>query len=317
MSKESTEEAIQDTSEEKELSTDRQLFPDLLPPLEEEKKEKKEEEKVIPDETAKTVETETKTEEPPEARPEPTETKYLSLEEFGNHVVKLKVGGEEQEVPFKDVIRGTQTDKYLTQKGQQLAEQFKQLEKAKDGLIDKSKGAEVKASPEDEYGTDLPEASSTEVMELKQQIAILTNNLSSITATLAPTVYEQEIKSIDAYLKSQGYDDFMEHRAEIESYFNTLTVEQRAVLTEGDVVNKYKDLKIAKMVKAQAEAAAKPVEERKAPTVVNINAGGGPPSGGDDYDAKYAKAMAKAQETQDFTEVLGLKGCLRGFKETN
>lgn len=307
MSNESTEEAIQDTSEEQEPSTDRQLFPDYFPSPEEKK-----EEEVIPDETAKTVEPETKTEEPPETKPEPTEIKYLSLEEFGDYKVKLKVGGEEQEVSLKDVIRGTQTDKYLTQRGQQLAEQFKQLEKAKDGLITQSK-TEVTAGTEDEYNTDPPETGSTEVVQLRQQVELLTNNLSSITATLAPTVYEQEIKSIDAYLKSQGYDDFMEHRPEIESYFNTLTVEQRAALTEGDVVNKYKDLKIAKMVKAQTDAAVKPVEERKAPTVININPGSGTPSGADEDDLKYAKALGRAQETgnnKDWSKVLALKGYL-------
>ena len=139
---------------------------------------------------------------------------------------------------------------------------------------------------------------------------MLKNNLSSISITLAPTVYEQQMKSIDAHLKSQGYDDFMEYRTEIETYLNTLTVEQRNVLIEGDVVNKYKDLKIAKMIKTQAEAATKPVEERPAPTVVNINSGTGRPSGADEDDAKYAKAMSKAQETGNFSEVLALKGYL-------
>ena len=101
-----------------------------------------------------------------------------------------------------------------------------------------------------------------------------------------------------------------QRKAEIETYFNTLTVEQRAALTEGDVVNKYKDLKIAKMVKTHAETASKPVEERPAPTVVNINPSGGRPSGADEDDAKYTKEFGRAQETGDWSKVLGLKGYL-------
>lgn len=312
---ESTEEkeAIQDTSEEeKEPTTSQNLFGNDYNLTVEEIENHKSDETNTPEETSEEVKPEPSTEEPPTTKPEPIETKYLSLEEFGNFMIKTKVDGEEQDVSVKDVLRGYQTNKYLTQRGQQIGEQFKQLEKAKDGLIDKSKTVEVKANPEDEYSLDPSpiETGSTEMAQLRQQVEMLNNNLQSVTATLAPTVYEQEMKAINAHLKSQGYDDFMDYRPEIESYFSTLTVEQRVALTEGDVVNKYKDLKIAKMLKTQTDAAVKPVEERIAPTVVNINAGSGRPSGADEDDAKYAKDFARAQETGDWTKVLAGKGYL-------
>lgn len=301
---ESTDEAIQDTSEEMEPTTTQQLFPDLAP-LEDATGEE-----VVPEKIVSPVEPEAKTEEPPATETKNEERKYLTLEELDGIFIKTKVDGEERDVEAKDVLRSYQTDRYLTQRGQQLAEEYKQLEKAKDGLITQSK-PEVTAGTEDEYVTDpLLETSTPEVAVLKQEVEMLKNNLSSISATMAPTVYEQSMKAIDAHLKGQGYDDFMEFRPGIESYFNTLTVEQRAALIEGDVINKYKDLKIAKMIKTQVETASKPAEERPAPTVVNINSGGGRPSGADEDDAKYAKALAKAQETGNFTEVLSMKGYL-------
>ena len=106
----------------------------------------------------------------------------------------------------------------------------------------------------DDHLESLP---SAEVVAIKQELDMLKNNLSSISATMAPTVYEQSMKAIDTHLKGQGYDDFMEFRPGIEAYFNTLTIEERSALIEGDVINKYKDLKIAKMLKAKADAAVR------------------------------------------------------------
>ena len=128
---------------------------------------------------------------------------------------------------------------------------------------------------------------------------------------MAPTVYEQNIKAIDTHLKTEGYDDFMDFRQEVENSFLSLPIEQQAAIGMGDMVNKYKDLKIAKMKQTSADAANKPVEERKAPTVVNINAGGGGrPSGADEDDAKYAKDFSRAQDTGDWSKVLEHKGYL-------
>lgn len=312
---ESTQEATQGTSEVEELSTGQKLFPDLLPSKENAVKEGEVVPETIPDEVAETVETDSKAEESSTEETKTEELIYLSLKDNGDDLVKLKVGDEEEDVKLKDVIRRAQTDKYLTQKAQQLAEKYKQLEKAKDGVIAKSKPAEVIAG-EDDYGDDSSSIteSNSEILELKKQIEALNTSFSNMSAIIAPTVHEQDMQAVDAYLKEQGHDDFMEYRKEIESYWLTLPIETQAALTARDAVDKYKDLKMAKMAKTlEDNSSPKPAENRPAPNVINIHSGSGPPSSNtdDEYEAKYAKTLQRCQDTGDWRPLFALKGIIK------
>jgi hypothetical protein len=256
-------------------------------------------------EVSENVETEPVAEEAP-TETETPEPEYLNPEDFENKSFKLNVGGEEVTVNVKDAIRRLQTDTYLTQQGQKLAEERRQLDALKNSVVDKS--AETK--PTDDLDYDYEETPTPKVSALEKQVAQMSETLGNIQQNMAPSVYEQNIRAIDAHLKTEGFDDFMEFKPEIEAHFLTFSVEDQARVGELDMVNEYKNRKIKKMRDIATNKSTEPVENRQAPAVVNILGGSGTPSSSDtDVDsAKYRKAFEKAQETGNWSEVFHIKG---------
>lgn len=260
-------------------------------------------------EVSEDVETESVTEETPD-KTETPEPEYLNPEDFGDKSFKLNVGGEEVTVNVKDALRRLQTDKYLTQEGQKLAEERRQLDTLKNSVVDKS--AETKS--EDDLGLDYEDESSKEVIALKKEMADMAAKLGSVQQSMAPTMHEQDMRMVDDYLKNESsdgeFDDFMLFRPEIESHFLTYSVEDQARIGLPDYVNEYKNRKMRKVLSKSQEKSTEPAEKREAPAVVNILGGGGTPSSSDTDadDAKYRKEFEKAQETGNWGPVFALKG---------
>lgn len=250
------------------------------------------------------IKTEPVTEEAP-TKTETPETEYLNPEDFGDKSFKLNVGGEEVTVNVKDAIRRLQTDKYNTQNAQKLAEERRQLDALKNSMVDKST-----EKTEESFDDSYEEAPAPKVSALEKQVADLTDQLGSIQQNMAPSVYEQNIRAIDAHLKTEGFEDFMEFRPEIEAHFLTFSVEDQARVGELDMINEYKNRKIQKMRDTATQKSTEPAENRQAPAVVNILGGSGTPSNADtDVDsAKYRKEFEKAQETGNWGPVFELKG---------
>lgn len=61
------------------------------------------------------------------AAPEPT---YFDSEQFSNHLVKLKVGGEDVELPLSEALKGAMRQQDYTRKTQELAEEKRKLHQA-------------------------------------------------------------------------------------------------------------------------------------------------------------------------------------------
>lgn len=59
---------------------------------------------------------------------------YLDPEQYGTHLVRVKVGGEDVELPFAEAIQGVMRQQDYTQKTQSLAEERRQLQQA-DALV--------------------------------------------------------------------------------------------------------------------------------------------------------------------------------------
>ena len=69
--------------------------------------------------------------EQPKETEKPSEPDYLEFEKLADRKIKAKIGGVEKEITVKDLLKGYQTDQYLTQKGQKIAEEFRQLQTVK------------------------------------------------------------------------------------------------------------------------------------------------------------------------------------------
>jgi regulator of replication initiation timing len=254
-------------------------------------------------EVSENVKTEPVTEEAP-TETETPEPEYLNPEDFENKSFKLNVGGEEVTVNVKDAIRRLQTDKYLTQEGQKLAEERRQLDALKNSVVDKS----TENTEEDPYNESYDETPTPKVSALEKQIAEMSKALGNIQQNMAPSVYENNIRAIDAHLKTEGFDDFMEFKPEIEAHFLTFSVEDQARIGELDMINEYKNRKIKKMRDVAVNKSREPAENRQAPLVQVIGGSGTPSSSNTDVDAaRYRKAFEKAQDSGNWSEVFRLK----------
>ncbi len=253
-------------------------------------------------EETETIETEPDTKEPVEET-KTDEVIYLNIEDDGDKMFKLKINGEESTITVKDALRRIQTDKHLTQEGQRLAEERRQLNELKNSVADES----AKPKPKEDWDTSYEDETvpNSDIADLKAQIATLTDAVGSVKQNLAPTVYEQNVKVIDNYLREQGYDDFMVYRPRVEEHFMTLSIEDQAKVSEVDLISKYKDLKIQDMAKNAEQKSTEPAENR--PAIVNVIGGSSTPSGADEDDLKYSKAFSLAQETGDWRPVYKLK----------
>ena len=63
-----------------------------------------------------------------EAEGTPTEVEYLDIDENADRMVRIKVDGEDVEVPFKEAIQGYQRQSDYTRKTQELATERQQVE---------------------------------------------------------------------------------------------------------------------------------------------------------------------------------------------
>ena len=157
-------------------------------------------------EETEAIETEPATEEPVEET-KTEEAEYLNIEELGDKMFKLKINGEESTITVKDALRRIQTDKHLTQEGQRLAEARRQFDELKNSVVDKSTEVKTETDP---YDTSYEDESTVnpDIADLKAQIATLTDAVGSVKQNLAPTVYEQNVKAIDTYLReSEGVEE--------------------------------------------------------------------------------------------------------------
>ena len=187
---ESTDKATE-TPEVQEPTTNQKLFGDMyqnngLPTVATEEPEVSED--VEPEPVAEETPDETKILEP----------EYLNPEDFGDKVFKLNVGGEEVTVNVKDAIRRLQTDKYLTQEGQKLAEERRQLDALKNSVVDKS----TETKPIDNLDLDYSDELTPNVSALEKQVAQMSEVIGNLQQNMAPSVYEQNIRAIDAHLKT-------------------------------------------------------------------------------------------------------------------
>lgn len=222
----------------------------------------------------------------------------------------VKVEGEEQKKTREEVLKGYQTDQYLTKKGQQIAEEKRVLEELKKEILEKNAVTQQPSEPEeeDEFYT---EYIAPHVTGLKSEIESLKATVSELTEVTRPTVYQTVVSQLDSELKGDGLTDFKEKLPLVEAALQALPENQFVAMNNKEGLKSiYKDLKLKELL-GQGKTVEK-VDERPAPNVESIVEGGNSTSSGtDDGLAKYQAAFKLAQETGDWTEVLEMKGLFR------
>lgn len=141
----------------------------------------------------------------PQAPPAAPEPQYLDIDQFGDHLVKVKIDGEEKELPFKQVREGLMMQEAFTRRTQSLAEERRKLQQA-DALVaalERDPAATI-AQLSEVYDLDPangfgPVERTPEEIQFRQQQAQLAAQQQQIT--------RQQIQNEIATLKSQ-YGDF-------------------------------------------------------------------------------------------------------------
>jgi len=234
------------------------------------------------------------------------EAEYLSAEDFGNRLIKIKVDGVELEIPFKDAIRRIQTDKHLTEKGQRLAEERKNLELLKQSITHPIQA--VNTEPESDDGI-YQEYVKPHLSKYENEIQGLKSELKSMEAVMQPIKYQNNLRAVAEVLKEEGYDDFLDFVPKIESKIYSMPLDKQMEYDNPVAfIGVYKDIKIQELrSQASVKADNKQVDARPKPKITNIEGGSNAPSGADDFASQYQTAFKQAQATGDFTEVLRLK----------
>lgn len=300
--------------ESNQNGTTGKLFPDFVKTAEPKVKAQPVETKENEEKPKESEATETK----PKVETEP-EPEYLTLEAFADKKVKVKIDGEEKEITYRDLIKGYQTDQYLTRKGQRVAEEYRQLQTAK--AVPKeipSKNLSTATQPEEdefyrEYIKPHVVRQSAEMEALRSELKTELVRLQGVTG---PIQYQNNVKKVAADMKTDGYDDFLKYVPEIENRILNMPVEQQATFdTDWGYKSIYKDMKLAEFRAAMSKPASKPivtvpVEGRPVPKLVTIEGGGGGSAAIDDSASQYEATFKNAKLTGDFTEVLRLKGAI-------
>lgn len=231
--------------------------------------------------------------------PEPSsDSEYLLMEALGDKKVKVKIGGEEKDITLRDLQKGYQTDQYLTQKGQRLAEEYKALQATK-AKPEPSRvmPLETKATePDDEFYREYIKPSVDRQMS---EIDVLKQELNRLKAVTGPLEYQSNLAKVASAMKEQGYDDFLKYESEIRQKIYAMPVEQQVAFdTDAGFISIYKDIKLAEYKQAiSQQSGTKLPDQRPTPKIVNIEGGGGSPSGTDDSMSKLNMARKKAQES--------------------
>jgi hypothetical protein len=232
----------------------------------------------------------------------------LDPDQFGSKKVKVKVDGVEMEVTFKELLKGFQLERHLTQKGQALGEKERTLREWEQTLMDKVT-TPMQASPADD---PLLEVVDPYVKPLKQEIEDLKKVVKELKGTTQPIEYQQNLKRVDSHLRKSGYDDFMSYVPEIEQAILAMPIEEQVEYDNPQAfMNLYKDFKIRDL-KTAPKQRANP-DERPKPKVsrIDVESGSGSDAVSDDIGVKDKALFDRAVETgktEDWMAVLSFRG---------
>lgn len=238
----------------------------------------------------------------------PPDSKYLDIQKFGDAIIKTKVDGVELDVPVKDVVKAYQTDRYLTQKGQKIAEEARRIA-TKEKEQTTNLLPEEKIIEEDALYTEIvkphTEQLSKQILSLSDEIKQMRENEKILAMELAPIRYEKAMSAIDSQLKKEGLTDFRQKLPEIERIMLSMPPEKMVEFDNpAGFENLYKRLKLSEMVQKEKTSVIPPVLPKKeAQNIVPVESSSSP-SNADTSGNDRTKEFAKAKKTGDWTNFM-------------
>lgn len=234
--------------------------------------------------------------------PKALEPDYLDIEAFGTKKVKVKVDGQEAEVLLSDVVRGYQTDRHLTQKGQKLAEERKKWEQERTAAAP-PKPAEpaVNKSGDESVDPELQKVLEPFLKPLQEEITYWKKELEKLQPALQPIQLEQNLDKEDNYWTKRGVPGF-------KDAFKSGELKKLAIELKPDAFWEYDNpegvkelftIYMARQAKAKATPQgtpqpAKPEDKGKtAPEVPDVEPGSGAPSVSEDANSELNEALKR------------------------
>lgn len=223
---------------------------------------------------------------------------------------KAVIGGQEQVVPVEELVKGYQTDQYLSQKANKLYEERKALAEERQQL-------EQLRSRQTQDPYQEPERYQDEaVVAMERRLARMEQSIGQIAQGTQQAVYESNQKRLSEELKREGFEDFNEYLPKMKDYVSNLK-EDRMVMfydtPEGGkaLYHQLKNKELMERMKAlEAGNAPQPVRR---PPIVRIDAGSSQGSQVDVSSIKLREALKQAVSSQhpdDWNNYLRLKGVL-------
>lgn len=226
---------------------------------------------------------------------------FLNLDEIGDRKLKTKIDGKEGEITVKEALKGYQTDKSLSQKGQELGAQRQALT-AQQTQIEEGL-AQIKAfqgQPQapmasvPEYNPEnLDDDTKAVFASLTSQIQAQNDTITNLANSMQGVQLEQQYKQIDSMLRAEDpiFNDFMSKIGEVESAIMNMSPEMQVQYgTPVGYKDVYKSIKIKEI-----QASPSQTNEVK---VTPIESGGGVATGAEAAsNSAYQNQMAKLKDS--------------------
>ena len=245
---------------------------------------------------------------PVEAQPSLTDD-YLDIEAVKGKKVKLKVDGQEMEVPFEELVKNHQTWQHLSRVGRVVGEQRKSL------VEERAELERLRRSQQTENGNDLELLNDTppnsEVVELKAELA-------SLRSAIQPTLVQMTLERADSDLKHRGLNDFKSYVPKIREFILANVPAERQGMYDNieTFVSMYQEMKLDDMVRSSSTPTppvkplattpkiVPPIESASAPTNVKATS-----QLKKDYEAAYNRAQ-ESGDVRLWGEAIRLKEML-------
>ena len=243
-----------------------------------------------------------------EAQP-PQADDYLDIEAVKGKKVKLKVDGQEMEVPFEELVKNHQTWQHLSRVGRVVGEQRKSL------VEERAELERLRRSQQTENGNDLELLNDTppnsEVVELKAELA-------SLRSAIQPTLVQMTLERADSDLKHRGLNDFKSYVPKIREFILANVPAERQGMYDNieTFVSMYQEMKLDDMVRSSSTPTppvkplattpkiVPPIESASAPTNVQATS-----QLKKDYEAAYNRAQ-ESGDVRLWGEAIRLKEML-------
>ncbi len=227
--------------------------------------------------------------------PDPQTPESLDLQAFGDRMVKVKIDGQEMEVPFREVVKGYQTDQYLSRKGQRIEGERQRLKETRIAPAPYVSQETQPAPPDD----PLYEVVKPYLEPLQRQLAQAEVTIGTLSNLAAPVQYQQNLKGLDGELKKQGFTDFNDYVPKIEAELSGMSEEgQKLYDTRQGFETLYLRMKMQEKTKTINPDA------RPQPKLLPINQveSGSPPSNIDDSSSQDKKLFEQATASGDIRD---------------